>query len=55
MLQGDTAQWLYYEYMRGSGGMYEAPAREEITIGEFGLPDELSTSESLKGGYIYLS
>ena len=52
VLQGDTAQWLYYEYMRGSGGMYEAPTREEITIGEFGC---LTTCllQSRKGGYIY--
>ena len=35
-LKGDTAQWLYYVYMRGSGGMYEAPTREEVAIGEFG-------------------
>lgn len=35
-LKNDTAQWLYYAYMRGSGGMYEAPTREEVTIGEFG-------------------
>lgn len=35
-MKNDTAQWLYYAYMRGSGGMYEAPTREEVTIGEFG-------------------
>ena len=52
VLQGDTAQWLYYEYMRGSGGMYEAPAREEITIGEFGCLTSCLL-QSRKGGYIY--
>ncbi len=34
---GDTAQWLYYMYMRGSGGMYEAATREERVLGEFGF------------------
>ena len=52
VLQGDTAQWLYYEYMRGSGGMYEAPTREEITIGEFGCLTSCLL-QSRKGGYIY--
>lgn len=31
----DTAQWLYYLYMRGSGGLYLADTPEEIVIGEF--------------------
>lgn len=35
-LAGDTAQWLYYMYMRGSGGMYEAPTVEDRVVGEFG-------------------
>ena len=35
-LASDTAQWLYYMYMRGSGGMYEALTPEDIVIGEFG-------------------
>ena len=35
-LAGDTAQWLYYMYMKGSGGMYEAPTPEEVVLGEFG-------------------
>lgn len=35
-LAGDTAQWLYYLYMRGSGGMYEAPTLEDRVVGEFG-------------------
>ena len=35
-LAGDTAQWLYYMYMRGSGGMYEAATPEDRVVGEFG-------------------
>ena len=34
-LESDTAQFLYYMYMRGSGGMYSAPTREKIVLGEF--------------------
>ena len=34
-LKADTSQWLYYVYMRGSGGMYEAPTPDEVTLGEF--------------------
>ena len=29
-LERDTAQLLYYYYMKGSGGMYEAPTQEEV-------------------------
>lgn len=36
VLKNDTAQSLYYEYMRGSGGMYDAPTREQVITGEFG-------------------
>ena len=51
-LKGDTAQWLYYVYMRGSGGMYEAPTREEVTLGEFGyLVQCLQVAQAR--GYIY--
>lgn len=35
MVAADTAQWLYYEYMVGSGDMYEAPTPDEETEGEF--------------------
>ena len=34
-LERDTAQLLYYYYMRGSGGMYEAPTPQEVVLGEF--------------------
>ena len=51
-LAADTAQYLYYEYMRGSGGMYEASSGEERVVGEFGyLTDCLLLSRSK--GYIY--
>ena len=33
----DTAQWLYYMYMRGSGGMYKDAARDEVVLGELGF------------------
>lgn len=36
-LAGDTAQWLYYMYMRGSGGMYKAATPEDQVVGEFGF------------------
>ena len=36
MLADDTAQWLYYIYMKGSGGMYGATSEEERVVGEFG-------------------
>ena len=35
MLPGDTAQWLYYCYMRGSGGLSDFTAPEDITRDEF--------------------
>ena len=51
-LKGDTAQLLYYYYMKGSGGMYEAETPEEIVIGEFDyLLDCLTLSH--EQGYIY--
>ena len=34
-LQEDTAQWLYYQYMRGSGGLSERTDFKEITREEF--------------------
>jgi signal transduction histidine kinase len=33
-LQRDTAQWLYYLYMRGSGGLAEGRTPEEVTLAE---------------------
>ena len=51
-LAGDTAQWLYYMYMKGSGGMYEAPTPEEVVLGEFGyLLECLETAH--KHNYTY--
>lgn len=52
VLKNDTAQSLYYEYMRGSGGMYEAPTREQVITGEFGCLTNCLV-QSRKGGYIY--
>lgn len=34
-LNADTAQWLYFCYMKGSGEMTDAPTPEQITRGEF--------------------
>ena len=31
-LEGDTSQLLYYYYMKGSGGMYQADTPEEVVI-----------------------
>lgn len=51
-LKADTAQWLYYMYMRGSGGMYRAESADEITKGEFScLVECLQISHAQ--GYIY--
>lgn len=51
-LEGDTAQLLYYYYMKGSGGMYEAETPEEVVLGEFDyLMDCLMMSH--EQGYVY--
>ena len=51
-LEGDTAQLLYYYYMKGSGGMYEANTPEEVVVGEFDyLMDCLMLSH--EQGYVY--
>lgn len=51
-LKSDTAQLLYYYYMKGSGGMYEAESTEEVVIGEFDyLLDCLTLSH--EHGYVY--
>lgn len=51
-IEADTAQMLYYMYMRGSGGMYSAPTPEDVVIGEFGyLMDCLRLSHD--NGYKY--
>lgn len=51
-LRGDTAQLLYYYYMKGSGGMYEAETPEDIVVGEFDyLLDCLTLS--YEEGYVY--
>lgn len=34
-LEGDTAQLLYYYYMKGSGGIYMADTPQEVVSGEF--------------------
>lgn len=51
-IESDTAQLLYYMYMRGSGGMYSAATKDDTVIGEFGfLMDCLRISHDL--GYKY--
>ena len=51
-LKDDTAQLLYYYYMKGSGGMYEADSSDEIVVGEFDyLLDCLTLSK--EQGYVY--
>ncbi len=34
-LYTDTAQWIYYNYMMGSGGMVDAPTAQGVILGEF--------------------
>ena len=51
-LENDTAQLLYYYYMKGSGGMYQADTPEEVLLGEFDyLMDCLMLSH--EEGYVY--
>ena len=51
-LEGDTSQLLYYYYMKGSGGMYQADTPEEVVMGEFDyLMDCLMLSH--EQGYVY--
>ena len=51
-LKGDTAQLLYYYYMKGSGGMYEADSPDEVIVGEFDyLMDCLVLSH--EQGFVY--
>lgn len=51
-LEKDTAQLLYYYYMKGSGGMYEADKPEDIVPGEFNYLIDCLTLSS-EHGYIY--
>ncbi len=51
-LIGDTAQLLYYYYMKGSGGLYQAPTYEDMVIGEFNYLLECLRISNEKG-YIY--
>lgn len=48
----DTAQWIYYNYMLGSGGLVEAPTQAAVTLTEF---DHLITTYRLshKKQYLY--
>lgn len=48
----DTAQWIYYNYMLGSGGLVEAPTQEAVTLTEF---DHLVSTYRLshKKKYLY--
>ena len=51
-LEGDTSQLLYYYYMKGSGGMYQASTPKEVLVGEFDyLMDCLMLSH--EQGYVY--
>ena len=51
-IKADSAQWLYYLYMKGSGGMYRGASVSEITKGEFScLVECLQVSHAQ--GYIY--
>ena len=52
LLQADTAVWLNYLYMRGSGGLCEGSTAEEVAVREF---DYLARclQASRQGGYRY--
>ena len=51
-LESDTAQLLYYYYMKGSGGMYEADTPQEVVLGEFDYLIEC-LDISREHGYVY--
>ena len=51
-LESDTAQLLYYYYMKGSGGMYEADTPQDVVLGEFNYLIEC-LGISREHGYIY--
>ncbi len=52
ILREDMAQWLYYMYMRGSGGVFQTPVRKEVVTDEFSyLAECLQTSA--RHGYVY--
>lgn len=51
-IKTDTAQWLNYMYMRGSGGMYSAATHDEVVLGEFGFLIKCLTAAE-DGGYVY--
>lgn len=51
-LKSDTAELLYYYYMRGSGGMYESETPQEVVLGEFDYLFECYNIAREKG-YIY--
>lgn len=51
-LQSDTAQWINYYYMKGSGGLYTGKTSEEVLLGEFSyLMECLEASQEY--GYLY--
>ncbi len=52
ILAADTAQWLYYYYMKGSGGMYEANTPDDVALGEFNYLMECAAL-SHEYGYTY--
>ena len=51
-LESDTAQLLYYYYMKGSGGMYEADTPQDVVLGEFNYLIEC-LGISREYGYVY--
>lgn len=51
-IKADSAQWLYYLYMKGSGGMYRGATAAEITKGEFSCLVECLQASHAQG-YIY--
>ena len=51
-LKSDTAELLYYYYIRGSNGMYESETPQEVVLGEFDYLFECYNIAREKG-YIY--
>ncbi|MDO4948917.1 MAG: DUF5112 domain-containing protein [Bacteroidales bacterium] len=52
VLAADTAQWLYYDYMLGSGGLCQAPTRRQVVLKEFDyLVECLQLAQ--RGGFVY--
>ncbi len=52
VVAADTAQWLYYDYMLGSGGLCQAPTQRQVILKEFDYLVECLLLAQ-RGGFMY--